>query len=131
MNKFLIICLTLLLTSCSDILSTILTTETIYECSGKFAEKSNESETARPARLFFKFTKYRSIVSLWSDSDGSLSTELRPSIWTDYYSHTEIVGDQLQIHQRKKLVGNFSFLSNVVALETYNGVFNGSCIEKK
>ena len=67
MSKFLIICLALLLTSCSNILST----KTIYECSGEFTNSGDDE----PARLFLKFTKYGSIVSLWSDSDGSLHTE--------------------------------------------------------
>jgi len=127
MNKFLIICLTLLLTSCSDILSTILTTETIYECSGKFTKSGVEGEAPR---LFLKFKKYRLIVSLWSDSYGSLNIEV-PLKWVDYYGYTEIVGDQLQIYKNKKMVGNFSFLSNVIALDTPYGFYDGNCIERK
>ncbi len=79
---------------------------------------------------FLKFTKYRSIVSLWSDSDGSLNTEF-PSKWRDYYSYTKFVGDQLQIYKSKKMVGNFSFLSNVIALDTPYGFYDGNCVEKK
>jgi len=44
MSKFLIICLTLLLTSCSNILST----KTIYECSGEYTNSGDDE----PVRLF-------------------------------------------------------------------------------
>ena len=129
MNKFLIICLTLLLTSCADILSTKI----IYECSGKFIKSGIEGKATR---LFLKFTKYRSIVSLWSDSDGSLHTEYRSKqpIFGNYYSYIKIVGDQLQVYkdrEGRQMTGNFSLLSNVISLDTPHGLYDGDCVERK
>ena len=129
MNKFLIICLTLLLTSCSDILST----KTIYECSGKFTKAGRDGETAR---LFLKLTKYRSIVSLWGDSDGFLNAEFltEPNRYIDLYLYTKIVGNQLQVYKDSefiKMTGNFSLLSNVISLDIYHGFYDGNCVERK
>ena len=129
MNKFLIICLTLLLTSCSDILST----KTIYECSGKFTKAGRDNEAAR---LFLKFTKYRSIVSLWGDSDGMLNAEFltEQTTYIDYYLYTKIYGDQLEVYKDSEFkvpTGTFRLLSNAITLDTYHGFYDGNCVERK
>ncbi len=129
MNKFLIICLTLLLTSCSDILST----ETIYECSGKFTKAGRDNEAAR---LFLKFTKYRSIVSLWGDSDGMLNAEFltEQTTYIDLYLYTKIYGDQLEVYKDSEFkvpTGTFRLLSNAITLDTYHGLYKGTCTKRK
>ena len=128
MKKLLIICLTLLLTSCSNILST----ETIYECSGKFTTKSGKLSEA--TELAMRFTKYRSIVSLWSDSGGMIKGEFRikPAMYSVLYLDIKIVGDQIQLYNDSKftkIAGYFNLLNRVVELSTYRGFYYGECVE--
>lgn len=128
MGKFLIICLTLMLASCSDFLSTKM----LYQCSGEFTRAGDDGD---PVRLFLKLTKYGSIVSLWSDSDGSLHTkyESKQLMLGNYYPYIKIVGNQFQVykdHESKQMAGYFSLLSNVISLDGRYGLYDGHCVEK-
>lgn len=133
MSRLIIICLILSLSACG-----FLSTETIYKCTGRIHKKEGFTPMVGENTVFLKFIKYGLIIHLWSDSDGSVHTEF-PSGWGEYYSHTKIIGDQINIYKGNdfnKLVGNFSFLSNRLNLDSYfsvsigNGSFEGDCVKR-
>jgi hypothetical protein len=136
MKKFLVICLILLLVFLGAAFTGNLSTKTIYECSGKFA--TNLDKSVEATELAMRFTKYRSIVSLWSDSDGMIDTEFRgnSSGLSEVYTGIKIVGDYVRIwyggnttYNFTEIKGNFNLLSQVVELRTDRGVYNGECVE--
>jgi len=92
-----------------------------YKCTGKLAEGDESME------LHILVTEYRWWVGLWSDSDGAVYLEL-PNAMVQYYSKVEEVGPQLQIRDGDDLSGNFSTLSKTLAIKTYVGFFDGSCV---
>ena len=97
-----------------------------FECVGKTSTESG----SQPATLYIKLEEYRWWVGLWSDSDASLRLEI-PNTFVDYFGHVVRVGDQYQVFDfDKKLKGNFSTLSNALALSTPAGFFDGTCIRK-
>ena len=95
--------------------------ESSYECVGKFSHSTRDSTT-----IYLRLSEYRFWVRLWSDSDASLFTEV-PNNYVDYYSHLEEVANQFQIYQYDRFKGNFSTLSNTLALDTPGGFFDGNC----
>ena len=131
MKKILIICLILLFTFIGAVFTDNLSTKTIYECSGKFTTNSDKSTEA--AELAMRFTKYRSIVSLWSDSDGMIEGEFRPPRPSVLYLATKIVGDQVQIwndpYKFTEIKGYLNTLNRIVELHTYPGFYYGECVE--
>lgn len=101
-------------------------TEKSFQCSGEIT-KDNIPQGAKT--VYIKLTEYRPWVGLWSDSSGSVHLEI-PSEGYEYFDHVDKVGDQLQIYQsypQKTPKGNFSALSNVLAIDTLYGVFEGNC----
>jgi hypothetical protein len=130
MKKILIICLILLFTFIGAVFTDNLSTKTIYKCSGKFTTNSDKSTEA--AELAMRFKKYRSIVSLWSDSDGMIEGEFRPNMPSVLYLGIKIVGDHVQIYNDSKFTeigGYFNLLNRVVELRTYRGSYYGECVE--
>lgn len=102
-------------------------TESNFKCTGEIT-KENVSRGSKI--IYIKLTKYRPWVGLWSDSKGSLHLEI-PNEWFDYFDHLEEAGDQLVIYKtypEKMLKGNFSKLSNALAIDTPHGLFEGSCV---
>ena len=102
-------------------------TEKSFACSGTIT-KENISQGSKT--VFIKLTEYRPWVGLWSDSSGSVHLEI-PNEWYDYFDHVEVVGDQLQIfdsYPQKTIKGNFSTLSNALAIDTPAGLFEGNCV---
>ncbi len=97
--------------------------ETSFECKGKISTDSKSEEST----IYMKVNEYRPWVGLWSDADGDLKFEI-PSQYLGYYTPIKEVGDQLQIYDGAKIVGNFSKLSKVLALKVPTGFFDGSCI---
>jgi len=67
-------------------------------------------------------------VGLWSDSAGDVTLEV-PNEWVEYYGHTQEVGDQMQLlDNSRRLKGNFSALSNSLAVDIpATGFFDGTC----
>ena len=97
--------------------------ETSFECPGGFTN----SNLTEPATIFFRLEEYRWWVGLWNESDGNLRLEV-PNERVDYYPQLVEVGDQIQIVDYEgEIAGNFSTLSNVFALNTALGFFDGSC----
>jgi hypothetical protein len=99
--------------------------ESRFECVG--TAKGNDAE--RRLTIFVKLVEYRWWVGLWSGSHGSLLLEI-PNEYVGYYSHVRRVGDQLQIYLDAggQLHGNFSTLSNILALDSRaSGFFDGRC----
>ena len=94
-----------------------------FSCIGEFSrEGSTES-----AEIYFRLEEYRWWVGLWSESDGNLLLEI-PNVSVNYFSQLVEVGDQIQIFDYEgEIAGNFSTLSNVFALNTALGFFDGSC----
>jgi len=126
-----VICLTLVLIQLSVMYTSVLATETIYECSGEFTNKTDKS--IEPAKLTLRYTRYRSIVSLWSDSDGMIEGEFRPPRPSVLYLATKIVGDQVQIwndpYKFTEIKGYLNTLNRIVELHTYPGFYYGECVE--
>ena len=97
--------------------------ESRFECSGELSSDGS----AIPATVYTRFEEYRWWVGLWSDSDGALWLEI-PNQALDYFRRIAEVGDQLQIFDAQNaLKGNFSTLSNRLALNTPLGFFDGPC----
>lgn len=102
-------------------------TQTRYRCEGKFTQ----GDQSEPMTLFFKLDSYRWWVGLWSDSEGAVSIEV-PNVWVEYFSRVRKVGDQLQIRDMQdQLKGNFSTLSNAIAITIPTGIFEGDCTPMK
>lgn len=102
-------------------------TEASFQCSGEIT-KDNTPQGSKT--VYIKITEYRPWVGLWSDSNGSVHLEV-PNEWYDYFDHVDEVGDQLQIfksYPQKTIKGNFSRLSNVLAIDTPYGLFEGNCV---
>jgi len=95
--------------------------ETSLECKGKVSAENKTEE----ATIYIKLSEYRPWVGLWSDADDDLKFEI-PSQHLGYYTPIKEVGDQLQVYG-EKIAGNFSKLSNVLALKVPNGFFDGNC----
>lgn len=98
--------------------------ETNFECSGHFSLPEGE----KPVTLFAKLQEYRPWVYLWSDSDGTFFLEI-PNIDYEHFATVKKIGEQRQIWDAKKLKGNLSRLSKVLALQTSQGFFDGKCKE--
>lgn len=104
--------------------------ETKYECKGSIAN----AEEKMPITVFTKIVQYRWWVGLWSDNNGNVWVEI-PNKALEYYEQMEVVGDQRQIYntissdgtKAKKMAGNFSTLSRVLALKMSLGFFDGKC----
>ena len=98
--------------------------ESRYKCTGEALRDG----IAVPTEIFIKLNEYRWWVSFWSDSAGSLHTEI-PNELVRFYGDLTEVGDQFQIMgYQNKLVGNFSNLSKTLALDTFRGFFDGNCV---
>lgn len=107
--------------------------EVRYQCTGKL---TNNNDVIEPVEMFIKITEFRPWVSLWSDSNGYLNTEIpekyKGSYYAGFYGHLEKTGDKFQIYDtypEKIFRGYFSILSNTLFLdlESYFGIFEGKC----
>jgi hypothetical protein len=100
--------------------------ETRYRCSGVLETTGEEQSTT----IYMKHTQWRWWVGLWGDSDGEIRVEL-PDGHNTHTSQIKEVGDQIQIFRIRtgnELAGNFSLLSQRLALELYPGTrFIGEC----
>lgn len=107
----------------------LLEETTQYQCDGQY-EKSG---SVTKGKLFLQLSLYRSVVSLWSKSDGDLRIEEhtdtlgRTYVTHGYYDEIQVIGNIVRIKQKEKIVGDFSKLGNQIALQTVNGTFTGSC----
>ncbi|MBP6891900.1 hypothetical protein KBB92_03150 [Candidatus Shapirobacteria bacterium] len=100
--------------------------ETNFKCSGEIT-KNNISQGQ--SIVYIKLTEYRPWVGLWSNSDGSIDLEI-PNGWFDYFEQIEKNGDHYLIYKaypEKTFQGIFSLLSKTIAINTPQGVFEGSC----
>lgn len=98
------------------------TTSVNYECYGSVSGSSGRQNLS----VFVRLDVYRPWVGLWSDSDGSMWVEI-PNEFVDYHSSLQDVGTQMQILDDGSPIGNFSKLSNTLAIQTVMGFFDGSC----
>jgi hypothetical protein len=97
--------------------------ETRFECAGGFTAKTGQ----RSAAAYVKLHEYRWWVGLWSNADAAIWVEV-PNEMVEYFGNVARVGDQLQIRDsQNKIQGNFSTLSKTIALQTYQGFFDGTC----
>lgn len=97
-----------------------------FECVGM----TSTSDGAKPTTVYIELEEYRWWVGLWSDSDASLHLEV-PNKFVEYFGHIEKIGDLYQIFDSEKaLKGQFSKLSNKLALSAHPGFFDGACTRK-
>lgn len=96
--------------------------ESSFECNGKITADNKSQQS----KVYLRLSEYRPWVGLWSEADGDLKFEI-PSQYVGYYTPIKEVGDQLQIYDGDKMAGNFSKLSNVLALKVPSGFFDGEC----
>ncbi len=98
--------------------------ESRFLCPGEISYKGL---SPHPLTVYIKLEEYRWWVGLWSESDAALHLEI-PNTSIDYFGHVKRVGDQYQLFDsQRNLKGNFSTLSNSLALNTAVGFFNGVC----
>ncbi|MBT4922522.1 MAG: hypothetical protein HON23_05860 [Rickettsiales bacterium] len=92
---------------------------TRYKCAGNIGDES--------LNVFMEIEKYSWFV-LWGDSDAVIYIEI-PNRFVNYYHHVIDLGHQMQIYESDpiSLQGNFSQLSNTLALKTHYGFFDGVC----
>lgn len=101
--------------------------ESRYECVGTLSSTDGD----KPLTVYIKLGTYRWWVGLWSNSDGQVHTEI-PNTHIGYFSNLKKVGDQYQIFDLDmNIKGNFSSLSNVLALQlpvvSMTDFFDGKC----
>jgi hypothetical protein len=97
--------------------------ESRFECAGVV----KRDKTERPITVFIKLDEFRWWVGLWSNSHGSLWLEA-PNEHVEYYSHLRRAGHAYQIYADGSFRGNFSKLSNVLAIDMRpKGFFDGRC----
>lgn len=94
---------------------------TNYECKGVIEYK----EIKQPLTVYIALNEYRWWVNLWNESDGQLYLEF-PNQFIWYYNDLNEVGKIYFIHDLK-MKGSFSTLSNLLALDTPKGFFDGTC----
>ena len=117
--------------SCYLILVNFSMIESRYECDGSLSTTDGD----RPLTLYLKLGTYRWWVGLWSNSDGEVHTEI-PNTHIGYFNNLKKVGDQYQIFDfEMNIKGNFSTLSNVLALQLpvvkKTDFFDGKCLRIK
>ncbi|MEE9911290.1 MAG: hypothetical protein K4571_06160 [Deltaproteobacteria bacterium] len=97
--------------------------ESRFQCRGEISSKDG----SRPVTGFVKLVKYRWWVGLWSESDAAMHFEI-PKTYVDYFGNVKKAGDQYQIFDsEKRLKGNYSTLSNALAIKLHIGFFEGTC----
>ena len=106
------------------ILITFSAVESRFQCPGQYS--LNRGGT-RSTTLYIKLHQYRWWVGLWSNSNESLWIEI-PNEYVNYFANIDKAGDQLQIFDYdNKFKGNFSTLSNTLAISLPVGFFDGNC----
>ncbi|MFZ2490258.1 MAG: hypothetical protein WA208_02120 [Thermoanaerobaculia bacterium] len=103
------------------------TVESRFKCEGQLTS----TDGATPVFVYMRLEEYRWWVGLWGDSDGAIHIEI-PNTYVGYFGDVTSVGDQYQIRgSSKELVGNFSALSNTLAIRLpvsrETDFFDGTC----
>jgi len=106
--------------------------ESFYECDGEELRKSKSLQT----KGYFRFSKYRWWVGLWSNSYGELSFETDTSyVHYGFIKETKTDFRLFDFVSKDKGLpkGHFSKLSNKLSLKIGNKehTFNGICKERK
>ncbi len=98
--------------------------ESKYECDGAFVREG----VTEPSKLFFRLEEYR-LLKARGESAGTLWIEV-PNEFVRVYFKLVKLEDIYQIYLDKgdmDLQGNFSALSNALALNTHKGFYDGYC----